>query len=143
MGEKPRPLFAIGPGRYAPKLGDALEGEIDRLVFGEEPGHAFDSGDVMPVIGLRPAQQHIRIDENTHLCAITVNALPADRLIREGRCVGKTDDRLAPGSRAFRRRHEGGCASRKLCLKEALNVDRQRQALRLCLGEQARFDFGR
>jgi hypothetical protein len=57
--------------------------------------------------------------------------------------VGKADDRLAPGGRAFRRRHEGGCASRKLCLKEALNVDRQRQSRRLCLGEQARFDFGR
>jgi hypothetical protein len=94
---------------------------------------------MMLMVRLCPAQQHIRI-ENAHLGAITVNALPADRLIRERRCVGKTDDRLAPASRAFRRRHQRRSARRKLSSKEALNI--YRQPLRLCLGEQTRFDRG-
>jgi len=74
----------IGVGRFGTKA--------------KQPGHALDSGHVMLVAGLRPAQQHIRIDENIHLYAITVNALPADRLVGERRCMGKTDDRLAPSS---------------------------------------------
>jgi type I restriction-modification system DNA methylase subunit len=78
-----------------------------------------------------------------HLCAITVNALPADGLIRERLRMGKTDDGLAPGSCAFRRRHERRSFRRKLCAKEALNIDRQWQPLRFCLGEQTRFNLGR
>ena len=65
-------------GHDVPEFRYVLRREANCFVGGEQPRNAFHRYGMMLVVGLCPAQQDIRIDQNAHLAAHAIDAFAAD-----------------------------------------------------------------